>query len=80
MAREQGTERAFNGTYCDHHEEGRYECVCCGLPLFASEDKFESGSGWPSFTQPLDEANLAKHADRKYGMLRCCARSALRPV
>lgn len=77
VARQQGTERAFSGKYADHHESGTYTCVCCGLPLFASGDKFESGSGWPSFVQPVDDASVATHEDRKYGMLRTevlCAR------
>ncbi|HMM51722.1 MAG: peptide-methionine (R)-S-oxide reductase MsrB [Burkholderiales bacterium] len=70
VARRGGTERAFTGCYWDHHEEGRYLCVCCGTALFASERKFESGSGWPSFWQPIDEANLALRRDASHGMLR----------
>ncbi|HRO58010.1 MAG TPA: peptide-methionine (R)-S-oxide reductase MsrB [Burkholderiaceae bacterium] len=70
VAREHGTERAFTGRYWDHHEEGSYLCVCCGTPLFASAHKYESGSGWPSYWQPIDEANLAMNVDRSHGMVR----------
>lgn len=70
VAREHGTERAFTGRYWDHHETGSYLCVCCGTPLFASEHKYESGSGWPSYWQPIDESNLAANVDRSHGMER----------
>ena len=70
VAREHGTERAFTGRYWDHHEEGSYLCVCCGTPLFASAHKYESGSGWPSYWQPIDEGNLALNVDRSHGMVR----------
>ena len=70
VARRHGTERAFTGCFWDHHEEGRYLCVCCGTPLFESGRKFESGSGWPSFWQPIDEASLALRRDASHGMLR----------
>lgn len=70
IARRGSTERAFTGRYCDHHEAGRYVCVCCGTPLFASERKYESGSGWPSWWAPIDEANLARRTDASHGMRR----------
>ena len=70
IARAQGTERPFCGTLVDHKRHGVYSCVCCGLPLFASNAKFESGTGWPSFFQPVADENVATHADRSHGMLR----------
>jgi methionine-R-sulfoxide reductase len=70
VAREKGTERAFTGGYWDHHEEGVYLCVACGQPLFASDTKFDSGTGWPSFYQPVAEARVKEEADRSAGMVR----------
>ncbi len=70
VAREKGTERAFTGKYWDSHDEGTYICVCCGQPLFASETKFNSGTGWPSFFEPWSKKNVAEIVDRKYGMAR----------
>lgn len=70
VARKQGTERAFSGKYWDHHEEGVYACVCCGLPLFDSTTKFDSGTGWPSFYEPLNEENVTEHEDRSFFMRR----------
>ena len=70
VTRKKGTEPAFTGRYWDCHDEGIYRCVCCGNPLFGSDTKFESGSGWPSFWTPLSEESVATEADRTYGMTR----------
>lgn len=70
VTREKGTEGAFSGEYCDNHEKGMYRCVCCGNPLFDSETKFESGTGWPSFWAPLAEDAVETEEDRAYGMRR----------
>jgi peptide-methionine (R)-S-oxide reductase len=70
VTREGATERAFTGVYWDHHGTGTYRCVCCGAALFDSSDKFESGSGWPSFTQPAADGAVDEHTDTSYGMLR----------
>jgi len=70
VTRKKGTERAFSGKYWDNHEEGAYLCVCCGTPLFASEAKFESGTGWPSFTQPVAKDNVREEADSSLWMRR----------
>lgn len=64
------TERAFTGTYWDHHGEGTYRCVVCQAPLFDSGTKFESGSGWPSFFDELEPGRVATHEDRTFGMRR----------
>lgn len=77
IARGKGTERAFCGTLLDNKRDGVYSCVCCGLPLFASDSKFNSGTGWPSFFQPVAEENVTTEQDRAYGMVRTeilCAR------
>lgn len=70
ITRLKGTERAFAGEYCEAHEPGLYACVCCGSLLFDSRVKFESGTGWPSFTQPVQENAIAYHKDTSYGMIR----------
>ncbi len=64
------TEPPFSGKYWDHHADGNYRCVCCGAPLFASTTKYDSGSGWPSFTAPASPGALRERADRSHGMLR----------
>src|ERR1700676_665517 len=77
IARGKGTERAFCGTLLDNKRSGVYSCVCCALPLFASRAKFNSGTGWPSFFQPVSAENVVTQADRAYGMERTeilCAR------
>jgi peptide-methionine (R)-S-oxide reductase len=70
IARKKGTERAFTGEYWNNKKAGVYTCVCCGQPLFASATKFESGTGWPSFWQPIEEANVATVSDRSWFMVR----------
>jgi peptide-methionine (R)-S-oxide reductase len=70
VTRRKGTEPAFTGQYCDTHDEGIFKCVCCGNPLFSSETKFESGSGWPSFYKPLSEQNVKTESDVTHGMRR----------
>jgi peptide-methionine (R)-S-oxide reductase len=70
VTREKGTEPAFTGKYWNTKDAGTYKCVCCGQPLFSSEDKFDSGTGWPSFTAPVDKANVASEEDKSHGMLR----------
>lgn len=70
VARQGATERAFTGRYWDHHEAGRYLCVCCGTALFDSARKYDSGSGWPSWWQPIDEARILRRRDASLGMVR----------
>ena len=77
VARGKGTERPFCGVFYDHKKPGIYTCICCDLPLFASNAKFDSGTGWPSFFQPFAKENVATHADLSHGMRRIeilCAR------
>ncbi len=77
VARNAGTEKAFTGQYWDHHEKGTYRCICCGLELFHSDSKFDSGTGWPSFSQPVAEEHVARRQDRSLFRVRTealCAR------
>ena len=67
---EAGTERAFTGKYWDEKADGSYHCIVCDAELFSSDTKFDSGSGWPSFTSPTDEANIVRKTDRTFGMKR----------
>ena len=77
VTRQKGTERAFTGKYYNHKEDGVYKCVCCGADLFSSEHKYDSGSGWPSFWDVVDQGNVELREDRSLGMKRgeiMCAR------
>ena len=70
VTREKATERAFTGRYWDHDEHGIYRCVACGTPLFASDTKFDSGCGWPSYFRALDPAHVREVRDTSHGMIR----------
>jgi peptide-methionine (R)-S-oxide reductase len=70
IARQKGTERAFTGTFWNTKQDGVYQCVCCGQRLFDAKAKFDSGTGWPSFWQPLEERNVASHDDNSWFMRR----------
>ena len=77
VCRECGTEPAFSGEYWDCHEHGIYRCICCGSPLFDSETKYESGTGWPSFWQPIDKDAVTYRDEDPLGMDRievCCSK------
>ncbi|MDO9395098.1 MAG: peptide-methionine (R)-S-oxide reductase MsrB [Herbiconiux sp.] len=76
VTQEDATEPAFGNRYWDNHDQGIYVDIVSGEPLFSSTDKFESGSGWPSFTTPIDPANVVEKTDRSWGMKRVEARSA----
>jgi len=76
VLREAGTERAFTGRYDNNKADGIYRCGGCALPLFDSADKYDSGSGWPSFTQPISPEHVVEHSDVSHGMVRTEARCA----
>jgi len=70
VCREKGTERAFSGAYWDHHEHGEYRCSACNAPLFSSDTKFDSGTGWPSFFAPATPDAIEAEVDQSHGMMR----------
>lgn len=74
VTQEAGTERAFTGIYWDCHDDGTYHCIVCDAPLFRSDTKFESGSGWPSFWEPVSPDSVVEVQDRSHGMVRTEAR------
>ena len=76
ITQEAGTERAFTGRYWDEKTQGVYTCVVCGEPLFSSQTKYDSGSGWPSFTAPIELSSVTEHRDISFGMIRTESRCA----
>lgn len=70
VCRQKGTESPFSGRYYDQHETGKYLCSCCGQDLFDSDSKFDSGTGWPSFTQAMEQDKVSEHRDATLGMVR----------
>lgn len=76
VTREGGTERPFSGQYYNNHESGTYQCVCCGKALFSSEHKYDSGSGWPSYWQPVNDDCIQENVDSSHGMSRVEVRCA----
>lgn len=76
ITRQGGTERAFTGRYWNNHEHGIYNCICCGDALFSSDTKFDSGTGWPSFWEPIAKENVKELLDTSYGMIRTEVRCA----
>lgn len=76
VTREGGTERAFTGIYWDEHDDGVYRCICCEAPLFSSDTKFESGTGWPSFYEAMDPDAVVLVSDTSHGMVRTEVRCA----
>jgi peptide-methionine (R)-S-oxide reductase len=77
VTRHAGTEPAFTGKYWKTKDQGTYNCVCCGQPLFTSDTKFESGTGWPSFYKPVEEGAVDTHTDRTHGMIRTEVRCSI---
>ncbi|HME90442.1 MAG TPA: peptide-methionine (R)-S-oxide reductase MsrB [Myxococcaceae bacterium] len=76
VLRQKGTERAFSGAYYDSHDPARYLCAACGNELFRSDEKFDSGTGWPSFSAPISEESVETESDRSHGMVRTEVRCA----
>ena len=70
VTRKSGTERPFTGEYYNNKDKGNYNCICCGEPLFTSNEKYDSGSGWPSYWQPINEDCIDEHVDTSHGMRR----------
>jgi peptide-methionine (R)-S-oxide reductase len=76
VTQEAGTERAFTGIYWNNHDDGVYHCIVCDAPLFTSDTKYESGTGWPSFWKPVSDDAIETHTDMSHGMVRIEARCA----